>query len=228
LSGGPAELLAEGIERLGLEVSGEARAAMLRHLELVREANRTTNLTRITDLGSMVRDHVLDALALLPALARAGLSPPAGARMLDVGTGAGFPGIPIALARPDLGVFLAESRGPKVRFLREAVAALDLADRVPVLPHRAREIHHHLPALAGTFTLTTARAVADLARVLREVKALVARGGLVVHFKGPGLGDEERAAGTRDAEKYGFDTIPDVEAGLEGRNLRFVIHRRRA
>jgi 16S rRNA (guanine527-N7)-methyltransferase len=228
LSADPAELLAGGIDRLGLEIPAEARAHLLRHLELVREGNRSTNLTRISDLGAMVRDHVLDALALLPALARAGLSPPAGAQLLDVGTGAGFPGIPLALARPDLRVSLAESRGPKVRFLHEAVDALGLGGRISVLPHRAREIHHHRPELAGTFHLTTARAVADLARILREVKALVAPGGLVVHFKGPGLSDEERAAGTRDAQRYGFEAISDLEAGLEGKMLRFVIHRRGA
>ncbi len=211
---------------LGLKIATEARELMLRHLTLVRVANETTNLTRITDPESMVRDHVLDGLALLPALAGAGLEIPAGARLLDIGTGAGFPGIPLALARGDLRTTLADSRGPKGRFLVSAVRDLGLEERIDVLAIRGRELHHHHPELTGAFDVVTARAVSDLSRVLREVKSVVAPGGLVIHYKGPGLDDEEREAGTRDATKYGFETLPEIDAALPGRDRRFVIHRR--
>ncbi len=220
------EALEDGLSDLGLIVDSEARALMLRHLDLVRTGNEATNLTRITDPETMVRDHVLDSLAVLPALAGAGLEIPTGTRYLDIGTGAGFPGIPLTLARPDIVTTLAESRGPKGRFLETAVQKLELSERVKVLVIRARELHHHHPELEASFGLVTARAVSELSRVLREVKSIVAPGGLVIHYKGPKLDRPEREAGTRDATKYGFETLLELESPMPGRDRRFVIHRR--
>jgi 16S rRNA (guanine527-N7)-methyltransferase len=226
MTGSPSDALRAGLDALGLSLRPDAPDRLLRHLALVREANRTTNLTRITDPHEMVRDHVLDALALLVALERAGFDLEPGLSVMDLGSGAGFPGIPIAIARPDLRVSLVDSRGPKARFLETAVADLGLAD-VSVLGERAREIAARHPQTEHAFGLVTSRAVSRLGDVLREVKRLAAPGGLVAHFKGPALGDDERRDADRAAARHGFAHVADLPTRQAGRDRVFVLHRRK-
>jgi 16S rRNA (guanine527-N7)-methyltransferase len=215
----PTGELDAGLDERGIDLPAGARATLLRHLDLVRERNRSVNLTRITDPLAMVRDHVLDSLAALPVLENGG-------RLLDLGSGAGFPGIPLAIARPDLEVLLVESRGKKAAFLEDVAHELELAN-VTVFAQRARELHHVRPDLAGTIDVVTARAVASLEKVLREVKGLVVPGGVVVHFKGPGLDDAERAAGDRAASRFGFDPAEAVGVQRPGTDRQLILHRRR-
>jgi 16S rRNA (guanine527-N7)-methyltransferase len=220
----PIDDLLAGIDQLGLDVPPGAPTLLIRHLEVVRDANKVTNLTRITNPAAMVRDHILDALALLAALEGADLPLERSLFALDLGSGAGFPGICIAIARPDLQVTLVESRNIKSRFLGHVVTVLELPN-VTVIGERGRQVTHHHPELAGAFGLVTARAVAPIAEILREIKQLVASGGLVVHFKGPGMTEDERLAGEVAATKYGFVQIADIATPQADRDLHFVIHR---
>jgi 16S rRNA (guanine527-N7)-methyltransferase len=219
-----AEALAAGITDLGLSIPRDARELMLAHCAAVREANERLNLTRITDPPTMVRDHVVDALALLAALRDAGLSPPPDARLLDVGTGAGFPGIPLALANPGWRVLLLDSRRKKAAFLLHAVHEVGIP-RVEVLDVRASEIPLAHPELTRAFDLVTARAVGRQDAVLHEVADLVRPGGLLVHFKGPRMTSAERAAGTVAAGRLGFERLPDIPTPQPGRDRRFVVDR---
>lgn len=113
------ELLADGIADLELSVSARAQKGMIRYLQELETWNRSYNLTAIREPVQMVVKHLLDSLAVLPYLGE-------GRSLLDVGTGAGLPGIPLALCLPRLEVTVLDSNGKKAAFLRHCVRSLEL------------------------------------------------------------------------------------------------------
>lgn len=164
----PAALLADGLRALRLELAQPVQARLLAYLALLQRWNAHFNLTAVRNPAQMVVRHLLDSLAVLPHLA--------GERLVDLGTGAGLPGIPLALARPELEVTLVDSNGKKVRFLRAAVRELGLAN---VRPVQAR-----VEALTGRWPCVTSRAFASLEDMLRLGGHLVAPGGRLLALKG--------------------------------------------
>ena len=108
----------EGAARMGVRLGPEQLKQLGRHVDLMLKWNKSVNLTAITDPDEVAEKHVLDSLAVVPVL-------PSGS-LLDAGSGAGFPGIPAAIARPDLEVVLADSVQKKVAFLKSALAELRL------------------------------------------------------------------------------------------------------
>lgn len=154
-----------------------AQAKLLAYLDLLAKWNRAYNLTAVREPEAMVARHLLDALAVLPHLH--------GATLADLGSGAGLPGIPLAIARPDIAVTLIESNGKRARFLREAVRALPLAN---VLVRESR-----VQDATGTFATVTARAFASLAEMLAWGGHLLADDGRWLAMKGR-IDREEMAA----------------------------------
>lgn len=116
--------LAAGLERLSLEVSPEQQRRMLDYLGLLERWNRSFNLTAVRDPLQMVSRHLLDSLSILPWVR--------GPRVLDAGTGAGLPGVPLAIARPEWRLTLLDSAGKKIRFLRQVRRELELENIEPV------------------------------------------------------------------------------------------------
>lgn len=173
---------ANGVWRLGLS---EAQLAQFkRYAELLTEWNATRmNLTRLTATRDVAVKHFLDSLALLTIL-----TPPQGARVLDVGTGAGLPGLALKIARPDLSVTLLDGTAKKLLFCRAVADDLGLADVETV--HARAEDAAKMPELVGRFDLVTARAVAPLARLLPWLTPFVRPGGAAVAYKGAGATDE--------------------------------------
>lgn len=108
----------EGAQGMGLRLDPEQLRLLGRHVDLLLKWNKSINLTAITDPEEVLEKHVLDSLALVPVLPQGSL--------LDAGTGAGFPGIPAAIARPDLEVMLTDSVQKKVAFLKNVLAELRL------------------------------------------------------------------------------------------------------
>ena len=158
----------------GLAALGSERALadpLLAYLALLQRWNATYNLTAIRDPEQMVTLHLLDSLAIVPHVA--GIS-----RLADLGTGAGLPGIPLAIARPELQVTLVESNGKKARFLREAVRQLGLAN-ARVAESRAEALDE-----PGAYEAITARALATLADIIAVGEHLVAPGGRLLAMKG--------------------------------------------
>lgn len=160
--------LADGLADMHLELRADTRARLLAYLELLAHWNRAYNLTAVRDPAEMVSRHLLDSLAALPFLH--------GRTLADLGSGAGLPGIPLAIARPDLVVTLIESNGKKARFLREAVRALPLPN-VTVRETRVQDV-------AGPFEIVTARAFASLADMLLWGGHLLAPQGRWLAMKG--------------------------------------------
>jgi 16S rRNA (guanine527-N7)-methyltransferase len=120
----PQECLRDGLERLDCSLHGDQACALLGYLGLLQKWNRAYNLTAVTDPAEMVVRHLLDSLSVKPFIG--------GGRLLDAGTGAGLPGVPLAIARPDLDVTLLDSGGKKIRFLNHVKRALDLHNASPV------------------------------------------------------------------------------------------------
>jgi len=124
MSGELEAMLDSGLARLGADLGSDARKRLLEFVGLLARWNRVYNLTAVIDPQEMVARHILDSLTLLPYLA--------GPRVMDAGTGAGLPGIPLAIARPDLEFVLVDASGKRIRFIRHAVRTLGLANVVPV------------------------------------------------------------------------------------------------
>lgn len=160
--------LANGLAGMHLELAADAPARLLAYLELLAKWNRAYNLTAVRDPAEMVARHLLDSLAVLPFVH--------GTPLADIGSGAGLPGIPLAIAQPDLAVTLVESNGKKARFLREAVRTLPLPN-VTVRETRVQDA-------VGPFATVTARAFASLADMLAGGGHLLARDGRWLAMKG--------------------------------------------
>jgi 16S rRNA (guanine527-N7)-methyltransferase len=156
---------------------GEADAArLLTLLEELRHWNRRTNLTAITDPEQMITHHLLDSLAISPDLT--------GTRVADVGTGAGFPGLPLAVANPQRHFTLIDSNAKKLRFVSHAAGLLALSN-VTTLHARAESLRPEAP-----FETVTARALAPLPKLLEAVAPLCGPHTRVLAMKGRWPEDE--------------------------------------
>ncbi|MFN7018764.1 MAG: 16S rRNA (guanine(527)-N(7))-methyltransferase RsmG [Fimbriimonadales bacterium] len=173
------------VERWGLTLSESQRVLLRRYLTRLYEANRQMNLTRVPPEQAVGR-HLLDSLCLLQAY-----TPPEGAQVLDLGTGAGLPGIPLALARPDLRLTLLDSHGKTVHFLQEVCALLDL--NAVVVQARA-ETWAHAPEAREAFDMVVARAVANMPALAELMIAFLKVGGVGLALKSIHELDEIRAA----------------------------------
>ena len=177
--------LDEGLSAFGLSLDPPARDKLARYLQMLRLGNRYINLTAITDDTGMVSRHLLDSLALLE------LCPEEGS-LIDVGTGAGLPGLPLAIARPALRVTLLDSLKKRIDFLETVCRELSL-DHARPLWGRAEE-QARTPALREAFDVATARAVADLRTLSEYCLPFVKVGGLFLPMKGGAVEEELRAA----------------------------------
>jgi 16S rRNA (guanine527-N7)-methyltransferase len=164
------ERLDRGLGELGVPLPREARDKLLGFLALIQKWNQVYNLTAIRDGARMVSVHLLDCLAVAPHMA--------GPRLLDVGSGAGFPGIPLAVAKPDIEVTLLDSSHKKAAFLRQAAAELQL-DNVSVVCERVENLR---PTVR--FNCIVSRAYAELAEFVTSSSHLLAPDGTFASMKG--------------------------------------------
>jgi 16S rRNA (guanine527-N7)-methyltransferase len=198
--------LRRGLRELGLDLPEPARVAIDGHVRLLLAWTAAINLTGIRDPAEVALRHVIDSLTALPWLRERGVE-----RLLDLGSGGGFPGIPLAAAAPTLEVTLAEPVGKKARFLETAVRATVLAGRVSVVAARAEALARD-ESDRGHWQVVTARAVASTSKLVELAFPLLAPGGALVAWKRGDLGDELRAASrTVDAVGGGSIDIVDVE-----------------
>lgn len=210
-----AQALDRGLVELGLALGPEALAAIDGHVRLLLAWTRAINLTAIRDPAAVATGHVLDSLSAVPWLRAR--SPD---RILDLGSGGGFPGLPIAAALPGASVTLLEPIGKKAAFLRTAVDATGLADRVAVVTGRAEELAAE-PTGRGTWSVVTARAVASAADLAELAFPLLEPGGVLIAWKRGDLGAELTAARRAvDALGGGALDVHDVAiVGLAGHRL---------
>ncbi len=162
--------LRQGLQSMGIELPPGTEGRLLDYLQLLEKWNRAYNLTAVRDPDQMIGRHLLDSLAVLPFVH--------GPRVLDVGTGAGLPGIPLALARPRLDFTLLDSNAKKTRFVTQAVHVLGMAN-VTVVQTRAEAFEPLQP-----FDTVIARALASIPDMLAATRHLCAPGGRWLAMKG--------------------------------------------
>ncbi|MGQ9927336.1 MAG: 16S rRNA (guanine(527)-N(7))-methyltransferase RsmG [Chloroflexaceae bacterium] len=206
-------LLADTATAWGLPLDSNQLRQFARYADELLAWNAHTNLTAITDRQAIYVRHFLDSLAL----ARFWGPPPA--TLVDIGTGAGFPGLPLKILHPPLAVTLVESVGKKTTFLKHLVAVLGL-EQVRIVTARVETLGHD-PGERERYDVATARAVADL-RVLAEYALPLLRvGGLLLAPKG--VGAEPEIEGARRAVALLGGTIEQVVPiqlpGVEPRSL---------
>ncbi len=182
--------------RLGVPLTPAQLELFRRYTAHLLEANRRINLTALRDEDALILRYHLDAIALLPLIARtAGLAPDELRRQawsaVDVGSGGGAPAIPLAIAWPSLRYALIESIAKKARFLNEVAQSLNLP--LTIFNARAEEIGRSA-AHREHYDLVTARAVAALPALAELTLPLIRVGGLAVYPKGPRVDDEVEAA----------------------------------
>lgn len=201
------ERLTSGCTALGLDLPPPSIDRLLDYIALLDKWNQAYNLTAVRDPGEMVTRHLLDSLAVAPHLT--------GQRIIDVGTGAGLPGIPLAILFPERQFVLLDSNGKKTRFLVQAKASLGL-DNVTVIHSRVEEYRPEEP-----FDTVIARAFAALTDILSLCRHLVAKEGAVLAMKGDASEAESVPGGFRLAGLIALN-VPGL--AHEQRHLIRVIH----
>ncbi len=215
-----ARLIAEGAAPLGLEPGSEQIALFARHAQALLEWNAVTNLTTITRAEDVAVSHFLDSLAAAAAV-------PAGSRVLDVGSGGGFPGLPLHIIVPGLRTTLLDASRKKVSFLRHVIRTLRL-ERIDAVHTRAEDLHRS-PGHARCYEVIVSRAFAAMADLLRAACPLVAPGGRVVALKGL-LTDAELGELRAEAAGGAYGPVSGLETGLyrlpglKSERMRIVVH----
>jgi len=170
----PQAALERGLGELELALPAHVHERLIAYVALLAKWNRSYNLTAIREPQAMVRQHLLDSLAVLPHLPLAEEN----GRLADAGSGAGLPGIPLALARPQWHVALIESNQKKTAFLRQATIELGMKN---IEVHEGR-VEAWRPA--SLFSLVISRAFAELAEFVASCRHLVAPAGTLAAMKG--------------------------------------------
>lgn len=195
------------LRQLGLVLSEQQYEQFLSYRRELLDWNTRMNLTSITDPGEVLQKHFLDSLSLLCAYNKPH------ARLLDIGSGAGFPGLALKIARPDWSVTLLEATGKKVTFLQHMIETLQLEEVVAV-QGRAEELAHQRH-YRGAFDVVTARAVAPVSLLLEYASPFCRVGGYIILPK-KGMLKEELAQGKRAAQQVGAIFKADVAVELPG------------
>ena len=205
-----ARILAAGLEALGLTLTDTQTGQLFRFYEILSEKNKVMNLTAVTDLQETVTRHFLDSLSLVRIAGSAELS---GAKLIDVGTGAGFPGIPLAVAFPDTQIVLLDSLNKRTAFLREASDALGLKN-TDIVTGRAEDAAREA-AYREQFSFAVSRAVAALSPLCEFCLPFVCQSGSFIAYKS-GRAAEELAAAQKAVNILGGGEIKTVSFLQEG------------
>ena len=162
--------LSQGLLQMGLEISSQVQSSLLDYLRMIQKWNRAYNLTAIRDPEQIVIKHLLDSLSIKPYI---NASP-----ILDVGTGAGLPGIPLALCLPDKKFVLLDSNGKKTRFLTQVKIELGI-ENIDIIHSRVED---YQPAFS--FGIITCRAFAALNTILDRTQHLLTSSTRILAMKG--------------------------------------------
>lgn len=176
--GRPAEIFSAGAAAMDIRLSPKTVTSLVKYFELLKLWNSKMNLVGDAPDAKLIEHHFLDSLSMLPVLGRRA-GEPQPLTLLDVGAGAGFPGLVIKIVRPELSVILVEPRRKRVSFLRHVIGELKLSG-IEVLPVRVEDL-----GAEALFPFITSRAFTGLSELLGMAGPLSPKGGFVIGMKGP-------------------------------------------
>lgn len=193
-----------GAHALGIALTVEQSNSFLIYIAELKKWNRKINLTAITDDREIVIKHILDSLSY-----RKGFVPTPGLKLLDIGSGAGFPAIPLKLTHPEITVTMVESTKKKASFLRHIIRMLKLAG-INIVDKRTEDI---TDLFMATFDVVTARAFADMSTALAAGTPFLKPGGHMVLSRGPeeSLGEQQMGRAGVILEMRTQLTLPDSD-----------------
>ena len=208
--------LQENATPYGVELSAGQLEQFQTYMELLLEWNEKMNLTAITEPKAVAVKHFLDSILLLPYME-------GGDTLIDVGTGAGFPGVPLKIMRPQLHLTLLDSLNKRLRFLKEVLGQLGLEAAVV---HARAEEGGRMPNLRAQFSFVTARAVAPLNLLCEYCLPFLQMGGTFLAMKGPEP-EEEIAAAKKAVYLLGCELEGVEHFTLPGGDARSLVRIRR-
>jgi len=167
-------LLVKGSSELGITLDSRKIQKFLSYHELIKKWNSKINLTSVTDDSEIIVKHFLDSLTVSELITD-------GPNILDIGTGAGFPGVPIAIVRESLNITVLDSRGKRIFFINEVLRELDLSN-VKTVPGRAEDSNNGVPRINFDYVLT--RAVGDIKEVINLSLPYLNEKGKIILMRG--------------------------------------------
>jgi len=198
------KILEDGVSTLGLSCPDNSLARLIQYLALLEKWNQAYNLTAVRDPVKMVSLHLLDSVSVSPFLT--------GSRILDVGTGAGLPGIPLALINPDKTFVLLDSNAKKTRFVRQAKMEIKLKN-VEIVRSRLEAFH-----VDHKFDTIVTRAFTDLCAIVAGTRHLLRRGGQIAAMKGRSSTVEIGQIG-----EFKFRVVPIAVPGVDAERYLVLV-----
>ena len=183
------DVLIDGAKRIGIDLTQRQLAQFTKHYEEMVEWNRRANLTSITEWDQVLTRHFLDSLSVVKAFDDRSLD---GACLIDIGTGAGFPGVPLNIAFPDLHVTLMDATGKKTAFLEHLVEVTELSN-AQVVRGRAETVAHD-PNHREKYDFAVARAVASLSALSELALPFLKTNGIFIAQKSADIEEEAKAS----------------------------------
>ena len=209
------DLMKEAANEAGLELTEVQYEQFIKYMRLLQEWNEKINLTAITEDEEVIKKHFIDCIKAFKSDAIKNAK-----NIIDVGTGAGFPGLPIAIMNPNVEVTLLDSLNKRINYLNIVVRELGLKNVTTI--HSRAEDGARKPELREKFDVATSRAVANMAVLSEFCMPYVKKGGYFVALKGPSI-DEELKNGGNAIKTLGGELKGIIEISIEETDLKHNI-----
>ena len=208
----------KGLEELGIELSEKQIHQFIKYYEMLVEKNKVMNLTAITEFNEVIVKHFIDSLALVKVVDKDDLSN--GISIIDIGTGAGFPGIPLKIAFPNINITLLDSLNKRINFLKEVSDELGF-EGIDFIHGRSEDFGRN-PQYREKFDICVSRAVANLATLSEFCVPFVKVGGSFISYKAGDCGEEVKES-MKAVEKMGGKIINQLEYMVPTSDLNRVL-----